>query len=119
MEDGDREKYHVSSVIQYFVFSSRKKGCIGCISRQVYNKTLYYLIIRVVGTVKVNLFQCFFQQRNYYYRLNHTSLLKAVLLHAGVSEDSHTALLNALSEVKVSPKLIYYDLTLSLMHRAS
>ena len=32
MEDGDTEKYHVSSVIQDFVFSSRKKGCIGYIS---------------------------------------------------------------------------------------
>ena len=67
------------------------------------------IILRSVGTVKVNLFQCFFQQRNYYYRLNHTSLLKAVLLHAGVSEDSHTALLNALSEVKVSPKSAHFS----------
>ena len=32
MEDGDTEKYHVSSVIQDFVFSSLKKGCIRCIS---------------------------------------------------------------------------------------
>ena len=38
MEDGDTEKYHVSSLIQDFVFSSCKKGCIGCISWQVYNK---------------------------------------------------------------------------------
>ena len=38
MEDGDTEKYNVSSVIQDFVFLSRKKGCIGCISWQVYNK---------------------------------------------------------------------------------
>ena len=38
MEDGDTEKYHFSSVIQYCAFSSRKKGCIGCISWQVYNK---------------------------------------------------------------------------------
>ena len=39
------EKYHVSSVIQDFVFSSRKKGCIGCISRQEYNKILYFHIL--------------------------------------------------------------------------
>ena len=29
MEDGDTEKYHVSSVIYDFVFSSRIKGFIG------------------------------------------------------------------------------------------
>ena len=39
MEDGDTEKYHPSSVIQDFVFSSRKGSCIRCISLQVYNKT--------------------------------------------------------------------------------
>ena len=38
MEDGDTENYDISSVIQDFVFLSRKKGCIGCISWQVYNK---------------------------------------------------------------------------------
>ena len=32
MEDGDTEKYHASSVIQDFVFLSRKGGCISCIS---------------------------------------------------------------------------------------
>ena len=36
MEDGYTDKYHVSSMIQDFVFSSRKKGCIGSISWQVY-----------------------------------------------------------------------------------
>ena len=35
------EKYHVSSLIQDFVFSTRKIGCIWCISSQVYNKTYY------------------------------------------------------------------------------
>ena len=30
-----RKKYHVSSLIQDDVFSSRKKGCIRCISSQV------------------------------------------------------------------------------------
>ena len=35
MEDGDREKYHLSCVKQDFVFSRCKKGCIGCISWQV------------------------------------------------------------------------------------
>ena len=30
--------YYVSSVIQDFVFLSRKKGCIRCISVQVYNQ---------------------------------------------------------------------------------
>ena len=39
MEDGDTKKYHVSSVKQDFVFLSRKKGCIRCISLQVNNKT--------------------------------------------------------------------------------
>ena len=34
------EKYYVSSLIQGFVFSSRKMGCIRCISSQVYNKSL-------------------------------------------------------------------------------
>ena len=32
MEDGETEKYHVSSVIQDFVFSSPEKSCIRCIS---------------------------------------------------------------------------------------
>ena len=41
MEDGDREKCHPSSVIQDFVFLSRKGGCIRCISLQVYNRTEY------------------------------------------------------------------------------
>ena len=41
MEDGDTEKYHVSSVIQDFVFLSWKKGCIRCISLLVYNKEGY------------------------------------------------------------------------------
>ena len=44
MEDGDTEKYHVSRVIQDFVFSSRKKGCIRCISLQVYNIIQYLQI---------------------------------------------------------------------------
>ena len=39
MEDDDTEKYHVSSLIQGFVFSSKKIGCIRCISSQVCNKT--------------------------------------------------------------------------------
>ena len=38
MEDGDTEKYHQIRVIQDFVFLSRKRGCIRCISLQVYNK---------------------------------------------------------------------------------
>ena len=37
MEDGDTKKYHPSRVIQYFVFLSRKRCCIRCISLQVYN----------------------------------------------------------------------------------
>ena len=41
MKDGDKEKYHASRVIQDFVFSSRKGGCIRCISLQVYNKAVY------------------------------------------------------------------------------
>ena len=38
MEDCVTEKYHPSRVIQNFVFLSRKRGCIRCISLQVYNK---------------------------------------------------------------------------------
>ena len=38
MEDGDTEKYHPSRVIQDFVFLSWKRGCIRCVSLQVYNK---------------------------------------------------------------------------------
>ena len=33
------EKYHFSSLLQDFVFSSRKIGCIRCISSQIYTKT--------------------------------------------------------------------------------
>ena len=35
------EKYHSSSVIQDFVFSSRKSGCFRCILLQAYNKSQY------------------------------------------------------------------------------
>ena len=38
MEDGDTKKYHVSSLIQDFVFSSRKMGFSGVIASQVYDK---------------------------------------------------------------------------------
>ena len=41
MDDGDTEKYHPSRVIQDFVFLSRKRGCIRCISLQVYNEFQY------------------------------------------------------------------------------
>ena len=41
MEDGDTEKYHLSSVIQDFVFSSRKSGFIRFISLQIYDKYIY------------------------------------------------------------------------------
>ena len=47
MEDGDTEKYHPSSVIQDFVFSSRKSSCIRCISLQVYNKSIYRMTSRL------------------------------------------------------------------------
>ena len=47
MEDSDTEKYHLSRVIQDFVFSSRKSGCIGCISLQVYNNINYQDIYEV------------------------------------------------------------------------
>ena len=41
-ELGKRDKMQgFSSVIQDFVFSSRKKGCIRCISLQVYNKCIF------------------------------------------------------------------------------
>ena len=47
MADGDNEKYHVSSLIQDFVFSSRIMGCIRCISSLVYNKksNLVFIIL--------------------------------------------------------------------------
>ena len=41
MEDGDTGKYLARSLIQDFVFSSRKMGCIRCISAHVYNKCTY------------------------------------------------------------------------------
>ena len=44
MEDGDREKYHPSRVIQDFVFLSPKRGCIRCISLQVYNKNTEHIV---------------------------------------------------------------------------
>ena len=47
MEDGDTEKYHPSRVIQDFVFLSRKRGCIRCISLQVYNKVKYHTCPRI------------------------------------------------------------------------
>ena len=43
MEDGDTEKYHPCRVIQDFVFSTQKGGCIRCISLQVYNKKDYQM----------------------------------------------------------------------------
>ena len=50
MEDGDREKYHVSGLIQGFVFSSRKMGCIRCISLQVYNKLQYFCNYKIMSS---------------------------------------------------------------------
>ena len=47
MEDGDTEKDHVSSLMQDFIFSSRKKGYIRCISLQVYNKIKYHTCSRI------------------------------------------------------------------------
>ena len=49
MEDGDKEKYHPSRVIQDFVFLSRKRGCIRCISLQVYNKTFELSVFKPSG----------------------------------------------------------------------
>ena len=43
MEDGDTEKYQHSRVIQDFVFLSRKRDCIRCISLQVYIEDIYFL----------------------------------------------------------------------------
>jgi len=45
------------------------------------------------------------QHRNYYVRLNHTSLLRAALLSVGIPESSHTAVLLGLTEVKVTSAL--------------
>ena len=47
MEDGDTEKYQPSRVIQDFVFSSQKSGCIGYISLQVYNNGFYHMMSRL------------------------------------------------------------------------
>ena len=41
------EKYHVSSLIQDFVFLSWKKGCIWCISLQVYNNITYPICLNL------------------------------------------------------------------------
>ena len=50
MEDGDTENYHPSRVIQDFVFLSGKRGCIRCISLQVYNKNSYQTMDNVRRT---------------------------------------------------------------------
>ena len=55
MEDGDTEKYHVSSLIQDFVFASRKMGCIRCVSSQVYNKRYYVLLFQYVWVLYCDL----------------------------------------------------------------
>ena len=62
MEDGDREKYHVISRIQDFVFYSKKMGCIRFFSSQVYNKDWYqtsklsnYKICAHMGSLRENL----------------------------------------------------------------
>ncbi|XP_045185726.2 eIF-2-alpha kinase GCN2-like [Mercenaria mercenaria] len=44
------------------------------------------------------------QQRNYYVKLNHTALLRAVLLHYGIPEDKHISALATLAEVKRDSK---------------
>ena len=49
MEDDDTEKYHPSRVIQVFVFLSRKRGCIRCISLQVYNKCIYAKLLTIIS----------------------------------------------------------------------
>ncbi|KAL3874664.1 hypothetical protein ACJMK2_037645 [Sinanodonta woodiana] len=40
------------------------------------------------------------QRRHYYVRINHTSLLKAALLHAGVNENQHLTVLGTLTALK-------------------
>ena len=52
MEDGDTEKCHASRVIQEFVFLSRKRGCIRCVSLQVYDKLKYQYLTSVVLNFK-------------------------------------------------------------------
>ena len=58
MEDGDTEKYLPSRVIQDFVFLSRKRGCIRCISLQGYNKDSYeiQIILKYLFSVKPSRF---------------------------------------------------------------
>ena len=46
MEDGNTEKYHISSLMQDFIFSGRKMGCIRCIISQVYNKFPDHALVR-------------------------------------------------------------------------
>ena len=41
MEDGDTEKYWLVARYKILYFLSRKRGCIRCISLQVYNKIQY------------------------------------------------------------------------------
>ena len=50
MEDGDKKKYHSRRVIQDFVFLSRKRDCIRCISLQVYSKTFELSVFWPSGT---------------------------------------------------------------------
>ena len=55
------EKYHPSSMIQDFVFLSRKRCCIRCISLQVYNNFDYQplrecnILLRPFTLMAVNL----------------------------------------------------------------
>ncbi|KAL5008543.1 hypothetical protein ScPMuIL_014124 [Solemya velum] len=44
------------------------------------------------------------QQRNYYIRINHTSLQKAILLHCGIAEDKHEDVLMAITKMKLANK---------------
>ncbi len=53
---------------------------------------------------------CLFQDRNYTIHLNHTSLLKAVLLHSGVPEDKLTQASNILCDAMVSNISIHITL---------
>lgn len=62
-----------------------------------------------------SMFDYVLQHRNYYVRLNHTSLLKAVLLHCGIPEDKHMSALGTLAGMKVRFVLIMNQVGAALL----
>lgn len=62
-----------------------------------------------IAVLEIDFFFCVplfhFQERNYNIYLNHTSLLKAILLHSGIPEDKLNQASNILCDAMVSNSL--------------